>query len=208
MSGLSVRELACVRGGRELFSGLTFSVSAGEVAQIEGANGAGKTTLMRTLCGLSQFESGEIAWNEISIGENPEAWHASMAYVGHAHAVKSELSVVENLRVFSRLSAVRQGITLADAVERVGLAGYDDELCKTLSAGQRRRAGLARLVIADVTIWVLDEPYTALDVKGVAIVNALIADHAARGGSVILSSHQAVSIDGVDVSRIALGGVR
>ncbi|MGI9303657.1 MAG: cytochrome c biogenesis heme-transporting ATPase CcmA [Gammaproteobacteria bacterium] len=196
--------LRCERGERELFAGLRFAVESGEVLHVEGRNGAGKTTLLRLLCGLAQPDAGVVKWRGEDIAHIRPEYLAQLAYVGHSHGVKGGLTVVENLRVAQALSTQSQNTDLDEAISGVGLAGYEDALGKTLSAGQRRRAALARLLAADAPLWILDEPYTALDTDGVGIVNRLLHDHSAGGGMAVVSSHQAVEIDGVEIRRLSI----
>ena len=194
---LSVANLSCVRGERRLFSGLAFDLAAGEWLHVQGENGAGKTTLLRALVGLSHPDQGEIRWQNQLIGELAEDYRRELLYLGHYGAVKEELTPLENLT----LAALLDGRRLDDrealaALHRFGLKGREELPVRFLSAGQKRRVLLARLVTRKAVLWVLDEPFTALDVKAVDMLSALIAEHVTGGGMAILTSHQAMPIAG------------
>jgi heme exporter protein A len=194
---LSVANLSCVRGERRLFSGLAFELAAGEWLHVQGENGAGKTTLLRALVGLSHPDQGEIRWHDQPISDLAEDYRRELLYLGHYGAVKEELTPLENLS----LAASLDGRSLDDrealaALHRFGLKGREELPVRFLSAGQKRRVLLARLVTRKAVLWVLDEPFTALDVKAVDMLSALIAEHVTGGGMVILTSHQAMPIAG------------
>ena len=181
------------RGGRQLFEGLSFAVQPGQVVQIEGANGAGKTSLIRILAGLSRYGfQGRVVRN------------AAMLYLGHHSAVKALLSPRENLAWHVSGEGQYPDSVVEEALARVGLYGYEDVPSHALSAGQHRRVNLARLYLSESPLWLLDEPYTAIDVKGVGELEALFARHVRQGGAVVLTSHQALDIDH-QVHRLDLG---
>jgi heme exporter protein A len=190
---LSVTDLSCVRGERRLFSGLSFQLGPGQWLHVQGENGSGKTTLLRALVGLSHPAEGEIRWCDESIHALGEDYRREMLYLGHHGAVKEELTPLENLQ----LAAALDGRTLDDreaiaTLHRFGLKGREELPVRFLSAGQKRRVLLARLVTRQARLWVLDEPFTALDVKAVAMLSALIEEHVTQGGMAILTSHQAM----------------
>ena len=194
---LSVANLSCVRGERRLFSGLAFDLAAGEWLHVQGENGAGKTTLLRALVGLSHPDQGEIRWQNQLIGELAEDYRRELLYLGHYGAVKEELTPLENLTLASLLDGRRLDDREAlAALHRFGLKGREELPVRFLSAGQKRRVLLARLVTRKAVLWVLDEPFTALDVKAVDMLSALIAEHVTGGGMAILTSHQAMPIAG------------
>lgn len=200
---LSVSDLSCARGERRLFSGLAFELDAGQWLHVQGENGAGKTTLLRTLVGLSHAESGEIRWRGEPIRTQAEEFRREVLYLGHHNAVKEELTPFENLA----LAAALDGRTLDEAealaaLHRFGLRGREDLTVRFLSAGQKRRVLLARLVTRKAPLWVLDEPFTALDVKAVDMLSGLIGEHIAGGGMAILTSHQAMPIAGGKAVRL------
>jgi heme exporter protein A len=190
---LSAHSLTCVRGTRPLFAGLDFSVGAGNWVQIRGPNGAGKTSLLRLLAGLSKPEEGEVRWNGAPVGN--EDFRRELMYLGHRAAVKEDLTALENLE----FSAAMDGVDLAredaeKALLRFGLAGREDLPVRFLSAGQKRRVLLAQTVARPAKLWILDEPFTALDVKAVDFLSHLIADHVRAGGIAVLTSHQAIPL--------------
>lgn len=191
MNRLTLKNIACERGETRLFEGCSFTLESGQWVQIEGHNGIGKTTLLRVLAGLSLPAEGEVFWNDQPIHQQRENYYANLLYLGHQAGVKPELSAWENLRFFQKI----QGLKLDDqalwhALERVNLVGREDLPCSHLSAGQQRRVALAKLWLTNATLWILDEPFTAIDKKGVADLIARIEQHCEQGGMVIFTSHQ------------------
>jgi heme exporter protein A len=187
--------LSCIRGERRLFSALDFELAGGEWLHVQGENGAGKTTLLRALVGLSPPAEGEIRWRGEPVGKLGEDYRREMLYLGHHGAVKEDLTPLENLK----LAAALDGRTLDEreslaALHRFGLKGREELPVRVLSAGQKRRVLLARLVTRNALLWVLDEPFTALDVKAVDMLSALIGEHLQNGGLAILTSHQAMPL--------------
>jgi len=198
--------LAAVRGDRRLFAGLDFALDAGELLYVNGPNGSGKTTLLRMICGLVAPAEGAISWNGEDIRSVGDAYRAEMVYLGHLSGVKDELSGLENLRVNCRLAGHDpSGAELACALGEMGLGGLDTLPTKVLSQGQKRRVGLARLLLARARLWILDEPYTALDSAAVALLQEIIRNHLERGGLVVLTTHQQVLIDAGVVRQLRLG---
>jgi heme exporter protein A len=192
---LEARNLECQRGGRVLFLGLSLAAAPGEVLRIAGPNGAGKTSLLRILCGLLTPADGEVRWNGAPIASLREDYARHLVYLGHAPAVKDELTAPENLDIACRLAGLKTTRhSLTEALARFGVP--EGPLLKRLSQGQRRRAALARLVLsAGVPLWLLDEPLTALDARAAASLESLLAEHAARGGAVVFTSHQDVRVE-------------
>lgn len=186
---LAVTDLFCEREERILFDGLAFSLKQGEVMQIEGRNGSGKTTLLRILSGLSAQYEGSIEWRGESVDNVRDEFLADLLYFGHQPGVKGMLTPQENLRWYCALHPALQRSKIDEALGIVGLTGYEDVPCHSLSAGQNRRVSLARLYMNQAPLWILDEPFTAIDKKGVAAMEQLLLDHAQRGGSVILTTH-------------------
>jgi heme exporter protein A len=202
---LEISNLACARGDHQLFSGLSFSLTQGELLQIEGINGSGKTSLLRTLCGFMIPEAGEVRWRGENIRELREEYHAEMVYLGHLNAIKDELNALENLHINAGLS----GCALDDkqaiaALRRMGLRGRETLPVKVLSQGQRRRVALARLLVGNASLWILDEPLTALDVGAVGLMQELIGEHLAKQGMVIYTTHQPLEVVGVTTRRLSL----
>lgn len=189
---LTATDLACRRGNRRLFGGVNFDLGAGQSLWLRGRNGRGKTSLLRLAAGLSVPESGRITWGGVPVRE-AEGMAQRLVYVAHASALKDDLSVTESLRFLAQLQGRDDSIAaLHAALDRVGMGSRRDALVRTLSQGQRRRATLARLALErGASLWILDEPYDALDSDGIDSINALLGEHLARGGSVLLTSHQA-----------------
>lgn len=200
-ASLQIRELSCLRDERLLFSGLSFTVNAGEVMLLEGENGSGKTSLLRILCGFREADAGQIYWCGQEISES--SYFNDMAYVGHADGTKKELTVLENLNFALALGAPGH-YSIDQALLKVKLAGFDDNPVHTLSAGQKRRLSLARLLITHNLLWILDEPFTSLDKQGIALIESLMADHVAHGGMALLTSHHDLSMTDIDLKRIHL----
>jgi heme exporter protein A len=202
---LQTMTLSCERGGLRLFSDLGFALQAGGLLRVRGANGSGKTTLLRTLAGLTRPASGEVRWRGNAIGDE---YRSEMLFLGHAAAVKDELTVLENLDFASRIS----GLDLSEAdrrnaLESLGIARLANLPARYLSQGQRKRAALARLPLSSgVALWLLDEPFAALDDEAIARVSALCAAHLAAGGMLVLTSHQDVAIAAPDARSIELQG--
>ncbi|MDB5813124.1 MAG: cytochrome c biosis protein CcmA [Rhodocyclales bacterium] len=189
---LEIHDLACLRGDRLLFRRLGLSVQAGELWRIAGANGVGKTSLLRLLCGLATPDEGEVRWQRKTIQQERESFHAALLYLGHASALNDLLTPLENLH-FACAAAGDAVDTAAcsAALTRIGLGQQLDLPTKVLSQGQRRRVGLARMLLATQRLlWILDEPFTALDVAAAAELAQVIAQHAKAGGMVIFTSHQ------------------
>jgi heme exporter protein A len=193
---LEVSQLYCERDDRVLFSNLAFTLTTGEIVQIEGQNGSGKTTLLRILSGLSRNYEGEIRWRGQPVEEVRELFCRDMLYFGHQAGVKAMLTPEENLRWYAALQPNLDADAITSALAMVGLRGYEDVPCHSLSAGQNRRVSLARLYLSRAPLWILDEPFTAIDKQGIAAKEQLLREHADRGGSVILTTHHELGIDG------------
>lgn len=200
---LRVSGLDCTRGGRRLFSNLSFDLAAGALLQVTGANGSGKTSLLRIVCGLLAPDAGEVSWNGRAIRELGEEYRTRLAYVGHLNAIKDELDPAENLRYSSRIAGLfATAAELNEALVAFGLDGTTLP-CRLLSQGQKRRAALARLKLSGARpLWVLDEPFSALDAQGVALTRSLIEAKLAQGGSVAFTTHQEVEFAGRALQRI------
>jgi heme exporter protein A len=205
---LEAAGLRCVRGERTLFQDLSFTLRSGELLRIGGPNGSGKTSLLRIACGLLEPDRGEVRWGGEDIRALKEEFWARLLYLGHANALKDDLSAAENLEIACALAGVvadeRQ---IRAALERLGLAGRENLPARVLSQGQRRRVALARLALGDgAPLWVLDEPFTALDAAAIEDVRELIAGHVSRGGGVLYTTHHEAVIAAAVSRRIDLGG--
>jgi heme exporter protein A len=202
---LEVCGLECVRGDHRLFTDLSFSLQGGELLRLRGSNGSGKTSLQRILCGLLEPASGEVLWQGNNIRKQRDEFNADLLYLGHLNGIKSELTGFENLRVSNTL----RGETPTDneiyeALEKIGLAGREDLPTQVLSQGQKRRVALARLLLSEAALWVLDEPFTALDVDAVAQLGKLIEAHLKKGRMVVYTTHQEVEMRASAVREIDL----
>ena len=190
---LELSHLACQRGEKLLFEGLSATFQSGQLVQLEGYNGIGKTSLLRMLTTLSRPLQGDILWNGEDIFKSSEAYLTQLLYLGHTSGVKSELTPYQNLRFYQQISNTKQGDEIIwQALYNVGLGGYEESAVYRLSAGQQKRVALARLWLSQAALWILDEPFTALDKQGRAELTALFEQHCAQGGIVILTSHQTV----------------
>ena len=202
---LEADSLDCERGGRVLFRGVSLALKPGERIRVAGENGRGKTSLLRILCGLLQPTGGEVRWNGAPIQSLKEEFSSQLVYIGHAAAVKDELTSAENLAITCRLAGL--SVSRARIAEALAtLSVPQDTLVKKLSQGQRRRAALARLALSERSpLWLLDEPFAALDATAVARMEGIISAHAARGGMVAFTTHQEVNLQ--DVKKIDLEGL-
>ncbi len=203
---LQVSGLFCERGDRQLLNGLGFTLEPGKLLHVRGANGAGKTSLLRIVAGLLLPTAGEVCWRGKPVKQQREEYHGELLYLGHLDGVKGDLSSIENLRIDNELlGANADEATLVAALEKIGLRGFEDIFAKQLSQGQHRRVGLCRLLMSQAKLWVLDEPFNALDVKAVKLLASLIEAHLERGGMTLLTTHQDVPLSGARVSEITLG---
>lgn len=192
-SQLDIEQLACQRGDKILFTDLNLTFKSGDFVQIEGHNGIGKTSLLRILAGLALPLSGKVRWNSCEIGADREGYYDNLLYLGHQSGVKPELTAWENLRFYQQVSASKQGDDILwQALEMVGLLGREDLPASQLSAGQQKRIALARLWLSTAPLWILDEPFNAIDKSGVGVLTRHFEQHAEQGGIVILTSHQDV----------------
>ncbi len=210
---LSVSSLSCSRGNKPLFADVSFTLKAGQALHLEGDNGVGKTSLLRIVCGLSPADAGEVRWQDQTIQKNAVAYRSSLFYLGHALSLKEELTALENLMsdaaVSGRTLSQQQALV---ALSRMGLRGREHLPLRVMSQGQKRRTALARLLASQAPLWVLDEPFVALDVKAVDGLRGLLAEHVASGGMVLFTSHQPVAITrrngtAIDLQTYRLKGV-
>ncbi len=210
---LRVSHLACSRGNKPLFADVSFELKAGEALHLEGDNGVGKTSLLRMVCGLSPADAGEVCWHEQPIQTNATAFRSSLFYLGHGLSLKEELTALENLMSDAAVSGRELSETQAMvALARMGLRGREHLPLRVMSQGQKRRTALARLLASQAPLWVLDEPFVALDAKAVDGLRGLLAEHVSHGGMVLFTSHQPVALAtaggiSVDVQTYRLRGV-
>jgi heme exporter protein A len=190
--GFAGSGLACRRGERLVFAGLDFALAPGGALALTGPNGSGKSSLLRLLAGLTPPEAGTLAWDGAPVRDDPAAHRARLHFIGHHDAVKPALTVTETVTFWA---GMRGGSAVAPALEHFGLAALADWPCRLLSAGQRRRLALARLVASPAALWLLDEPLTGLDSDATADLAAAIATHRAQGGLVVFSTHAALPIE-------------
>lgn len=196
-SSLTLKALAFERDDSLLFSDVSVSLEPGDILQVEGPNGCGKTTLLRIITTALSPTSGQLLWRGQDVSQTRHDYLQSLLFLGHLPGLKQSLSPEENLVWWRRLNNNNRALSNAEVLASIGLKGYEDVPCFNLSAGQQRRAALARLLITEAPIWVLDEPFTAIDKQGVGELEALLTTHAARGGIIILSTHQDLDIGGI-----------
>lgn len=204
MLSLEFRQFTCLRDDYPLFQPLDFSLKGGEVVQIAGPNGAGKTTFLRSLCGLFDEWTGEMLWQGGALRVPDFSLRSQLLYLGHQPGVKKSLTAGENLRWLFGVQGVPFPGSISAALAEVGLEGYEDTPCYQMSAGQLRRVALARLYITKAAIWILDEPFTAIDRFGVQNLETLLQRHVSNGGLVILTTHQPLAIAGVRLIELQI----
>lgn len=190
-TSLSIDQLRCVRGDRELFKDLTFSVGSGMCLHVLGANGSGKSSLLRILCGLRQADAGEVRWGKQSINNNTD-FLSTVAFIGHTDGLKGELTAIENLRWYQQLSGIVNEEQLDDCLAKLEILRCADLTTNQLSFGQRRRLAFARLLLGPRALWILDEPFTGIDVNGRLIIETLCVNHLEAGGAIIMTHHQSL----------------
>ena len=188
------KNISCIRGERLVFSNLNFSIEPGNALIITGNNGSGKTSLLRLMAGLSRPASGHINWQDGAIWDDPETHHIRLHFIGHLTALKSTLSVKENLETWSRLHGGRKK-DIVGTIKKLNLEGLEDTHCQNLSAGQKQRASLARLAANEAPLWLLDEPTTALDAISVDLLYSMIKTHIKGSGICVIATNTALSIE-------------
>lgn len=185
-------QLESKRNYRSLFKGLSFELDAGQLLLVEGHNGSGKTTLLKTLAGLREPDAGQVLWGT---GYRPQ-----FVWLGHANGIKDDLTALENLRAMQT-----NALPPKTVLERMGLAGHGNRFPRHFSAGMKRRLALCRLLLSDAPLWILDEPQAALDKAGIRLFEALLSGHLQQGGSVVMTSHHDMGLEGQHIRRLGLG---
>lgn len=192
---LQVRDLECRRGDACLFAGMKFELHPGELLHLRGSNGSGKTSLLRIVCGLFLPAAGQVTWRGEDIRESRDEFNRELTYLGHLNGIKDDLSAVENLRIHARFAGLETTeAQIIEALTNIGLRTRMHLPTRVLSQGQKRRVALARLLLGGTRLWVLDEPFTALDVKAVDLLQGVLTAHLRGGGMVLLTTHQDVEI--------------
>jgi len=199
-----VRELSCEREGHVLFRKLGFSLDRGEILQVRGSNGAGKTSLLRIVCGLDGSHQGELRWQGVPLASCIDDFHSELLYIGHRLGVNQALTPLENLRWSCRLHDRVGDGEIRDALAELGLASHENLPCRSLSAGQQQRVSLARLLLRDAPLWVLDEPFASLDAAGIALLEKLLLRHSRSGGAAMVTTHHVLGIPCLRVLTLGL----
>ncbi|GGD72651.1 cytochrome c biogenesis heme-transporting ATPase CcmA [Lacimicrobium alkaliphilum] len=195
MSCLSVNNLCCIKRDRVLFERLSFTVETGDIMHIQGPNGAGKTSLLRILVGLAEPDSGEVLWQQQNIRQVMQGYSSQLVYCGHKYAVNQSLTAAENLLYWCRMQNVSANTDVYPVLDEIGLVGLEHLPAGQLSAGQQRRIALARLWLKPARLWVLDEPFTALDSYAIDLLSRKMEQHLAGQGMLLLTSHQSLALD-------------
>lgn len=191
---LAADALTLFRGDRCLFKGLSFALNPGELLLLKGRNGSGKTSFLRAIAGLLELESGSVVWNEIAVTKVPQVFKNSLVWMAHQVGFKGDLTLLENLH-FEAALRPQSGQDIEDVLNRLGLNRLKRLPMRSLSAGQRRRVALARMLLSEAQLWIMDEPVTNLDSEGRALVMELVGEHLAADGMVIMAAHQDVDVD-------------
>ncbi|MFC3031773.1 cytochrome c biogenesis heme-transporting ATPase CcmA [Pseudoalteromonas fenneropenaei] len=187
---LEIKAVSCIKQDRCLFDSLSFSLKAGEIMQVEGPNGAGKTSLLRIIAGFARADDGQVLFAGEDIQHNYDEFAANLLFIGHKTGVNGQLSAYENVRHWQAVHGVRDNGEIYPLLAQLGLVGLEDVPVRTLSAGQQRRVALVRLWHNHAKLWILDEPFTALDKKGVALLQQRFQTHLSNGGGILLTTHQ------------------
>lgn len=199
----SAHQISCIRSDRVLFEQLDFAIDAGQLWQIAGRNGAGKSSLLRILAGLTEPAEGELRYQGLPLSAQRDEFAANLCYIGHLSGVQPQLTALENLAFWRACYALKPADDWA-LLAQLGLAGLEDIPCQNLSAGQHRRVSLARLWLTSARLWILDEPFTALDVSAIAQLRQRLTEHCQQGGAIILTTHQALELESVPVQQLTL----
>lgn len=204
VAGLHLKSISCTRGYRDLFKDLDFELYPGQMLRVEGKNGSGKTSLLRIMAGLAQPLEGEVLWQGRKIHHAESDYFQNLLFLGHRAAIKFELTPIENLCIAKSLHGSKTKNGIEEALYQVGLYGFEDIPCAQLSAGQKRRVALAQLFLTQAKCWILDEPYTSLDVNAVSMLEDLFAKHLVNGGMLVITSHQPITIPAGEQRKLVL----
>jgi heme exporter protein A len=204
MNELRAEDLHLWRGEQHVLRGVCFELPAGRCLQVTGPNGAGKTTLLRALCALLPLESGRVFWRGHDVSADRAAFHAQLDYLGHDNALKADLSASENLRYAVRLRRAVTSEQIRSALSLAGVAEIGAARLRHLSAGQRRRVALARLLLTGASLWVLDEPGSNLDPRGQELLGGLLSRHLSHGGAAVVATHQPLAMPAAQLLPLAL----
>lgn len=202
---LKADHLTCVRNEIELFRDLSFELTSGQVIQIEGSNGCGKTSLLRILCGLALPAAGHVIWCGTTIQKDRISYNTRLSYIGHQNGIKGDLTCEENLAFYQSLGNAREDISIDSALDQVGLLEKDESPARKLSAGQGRRLALARLIMTRAPLWILDEPFTALDPDGRELFERCFDRHCSKGGMIIFTTHHPVALEHSQIQFMRIG---
>ena len=205
-TGLRVSSLCCERGYRELFNDLNFELLPGEILHIKGENGTGKTSLLRIIAGLALPVSGQISFAGYDCRKYRSEYNEQLAFMGHKLGIKLELTPVENIQSYCNLGNDCSQQEILHVLAKVGLYGFEEMYCNQLSAGQKRRVALAQAILSHTKLWILDEPFTSLDVIGVEFFLKIIQQHVEKGGMVLLTTHQEVNLNNCTIKYLQLPG--
>ena len=189
---------------RPSISGLSFAIKPGELLHVLGRNGTGKTTLLRTICGLTRPAQGEIRWRQQDIKKLGDDYRTDIAYLGHNDGIQGELTPKENLDFAVSLAATTNSGSINQMLETIGLAGLNHLPAKVLSQGQKRRLALARLLILKKPLWLLDEPFSALDTTSTSLMEGLLREHLAQNGMIIITTHHELKLSNTSIQRLSL----
>ena len=205
MSKFNVNNLECIRRDNILYQNLNFDLEDGGLLQIDGVNGSGKSSLLQMCAGLIQATEGEVRWNGEDINDCRYQFQSDIRYFGHTNGVKAGLTALENMHVMYALSGAKTAIDYSFVLKQIGLEGMEDILVSRMSAGQKRRVGLSRFFMSGSSLWLLDEPFNALDKDGKIIIEQLIVNHCREGGMVIFATHQSIEIESYPLQHVHLG---
>ncbi len=187
---LTVKNLFIEKGEHMLFKQLSFEICSGDILQVRGINGSGKTSLLRTLAGIAYIQQGAVLWNKKSIKDHKESYYEDLIYIGHKYGIKHDLTALENIQFMHSQAKSHSKPSLRDITIKMGLEGKEQLLTRDLSAGQKKRVALARLLMLENPLWILDEPFSAIDSSGVELIHDLMLSHQSKGGLIIYTSHQ------------------